>query len=71
MKGVELNIDFLPNLSTDEISSIIRAFPNNVLNNLKQILPQNFLKEIFSLLSLVDKRQVICLRQMKLELLSI
>ncbi|MDB9676114.1 NAD(P)/FAD-dependent oxidoreductase [Clostridioides difficile] len=54
---VELNIDFLPNLSTDEISSIIRAFPNkNVLNNLKQILPQNFLKEIFSLLSLVDKK---------------
>ena len=54
---VELNIDFLPNLSTDEISSIIRAFPNkNVLNNLKQILPQNFLREIFSLLSLVDKK---------------
>lgn len=53
---VELNIDFLPNLSTDEISSIIRAFPNkNVLNNLKQILPQNFLRD-FSLLSLVDKK---------------
>ncbi|UWD47358.1 NAD(P)/FAD-dependent oxidoreductase [Clostridioides difficile] len=54
---VELNIDFLPNLDVNEISNIIREFPNkNILNNLKQILPQNFLKEIFSILSLSDKK---------------
>lgn len=54
---VELNIDFLPSLNADEISSIIREFPNkNIINNLKQILPQNFLKEILTLLSLNDKK---------------
>lgn len=54
---VELNIDFLPNISRDEISSRIRSNPNkNVINNLKGLLPQNFLKEIFELLSLTDKK---------------
>lgn len=54
---VELNIDFLPNLDVNEISNIIREFPNkNILNNLKQILPQNFLKEILYILSLSDKK---------------
>ncbi|MDB0441166.1 NAD(P)/FAD-dependent oxidoreductase [Clostridioides difficile] len=54
---VELNIDFLPNLDVSEISSIIREFPNkNILNNLKQIVPQNFLKEILLVLSLSDKK---------------
>ncbi|MCC0653552.1 NAD(P)/FAD-dependent oxidoreductase [Clostridioides sp. ES-S-0005-03] len=54
---IELNIDFLPNLDVNEISNIIREFPNkNILNNLKHILPQNFLKEILSILSLSDKK---------------
>jgi hypothetical protein len=54
---LELNIDFLPNKTNDEISSIIRENPNkNVINNLKVLLPQNFLKEIFNLLSLTDKK---------------
>ncbi|MCC0643169.1 MULTISPECIES: NAD(P)/FAD-dependent oxidoreductase [unclassified Clostridioides] len=54
---VELNIDFLPNLDVNEISNIIREIPNkNILNNLKQILPQNFLREILSILSLSDKK---------------
>lgn len=54
---VELNIDFLPSISHDEISKIIRENPNkNILNNLKGILPQNFLKEILSILSLNDKK---------------
>ncbi|MCC0637442.1 NAD(P)/FAD-dependent oxidoreductase [Clostridioides sp. ES-S-0001-02] len=54
---IELNVDFLPNLDVNEISNIIREFPNkNILNNLKQILPQNFLKEILSILSLSDKK---------------
>lgn len=54
---VELNIDFLPSISNDEISKLIRENPNkNILNNLKGILPQNFLKEILSILSLNDKK---------------
>ncbi|MEG1312340.1 MAG: NAD(P)/FAD-dependent oxidoreductase [Romboutsia sp.] len=54
---VEITIDFLPNTSSDEIVSIIRENPNkNILNNLKGILPQNFLKEILNLLNLTDKK---------------
>lgn len=54
---IEISIDFLPTISNDEISKIIRENPNkNILNNLKGILPQNFLKEILSLLNLSDKK---------------
>ncbi|RDY22563.1 NAD(P)/FAD-dependent oxidoreductase [Romboutsia maritimum] len=54
---IELNIDFLPSMSVDEISNILRKQLNkNVLNNLKGILPQNFLKSIFEILSLSDKK---------------
>ena len=54
---VEINIDFLPTISSDEISKIIRENPNkNILNNLKEILPQNFIKEILSILNLNDKK---------------
>ncbi|MGL6107052.1 NAD(P)/FAD-dependent oxidoreductase [Romboutsia sp.] len=54
---IELNIDFLPNISGEEISKTIRENPNkNVLNNLKGLLPQNFLKEVFNLLHLTDKK---------------
>ncbi|MBQ6631493.1 MAG: NAD(P)/FAD-dependent oxidoreductase [Romboutsia sp.] len=54
---LEITLDFLPNTTIDEISKVIRENPNkNVLNNLKGILPQNFLKEIFNLLGLADKK---------------
>lgn len=54
---LELNIDFLPSKTNEEISNIIRENPNkNVINNLKGLLPQNFSKEIFNLLSLTDKK---------------
>ncbi len=54
---IELNIDFLPNTNKESLSSIIRENPNkNVLNNLRGVLPQNFLKEIFTILDLVDKK---------------
>ncbi|EPZ54073.1 HI0933-like family protein [[Clostridium] sordellii ATCC 9714] len=40
--NVELSLDFLPNISKDEISKIIRENPNkNILTNLKGIVPQN------------------------------
>ncbi|GAA0863121.1 NAD(P)/FAD-dependent oxidoreductase [Paraclostridium tenue] len=54
---VEITLDFLPHSSKDEISKIIRENPNkNVLTNLKGILPQNFLKEILSLLNLSEAK---------------
>lgn len=46
-ENIELNLDFLPNSSREDISEAIREFPNrNVITNLKGILPQNFLKVI-------------------------
>lgn len=54
---LEINFDFVPNVSSEEISKVIRDNPNkNVINNLKGLLPQNFLKEIFNLLELTDKK---------------
>ena len=52
---VEVTLDFLREKSKDEISEFMRSNPNKtVLNNLKGILPQNFLKEIFDLLGLTE-----------------
>jgi len=52
---VEVTLDFLREKSKDEISEIMRVNPNKtVLNNLKGIVPQNFLKEIFNLLGLTE-----------------
>ncbi|MEN8078324.1 NAD(P)/FAD-dependent oxidoreductase [Clostridioides difficile] len=52
---VEVNLDFLKDKSKDELSQLIRSNPNKtVLNNLKGILPQNFLKVIFEVLDLSE-----------------
>ena len=52
---VEVKLDFMHDKSKEQISEIIRSNPNKtVLNNLKGMLPQNFLKEIFNLLSLTE-----------------
>lgn len=54
---VTLTIDTLPNMSKEELSSILRENPNkNAINNLKGVLPQNFLKAIFDVLNLSDKK---------------
>ena len=56
-EAVELNLDILPNISREEISKIIRENPNkNIANNLKSILPLNFLKEILDLLNLSETK---------------
>lgn len=56
---VELNIDFLPETTAEEIEGIIKENPSrNIINNLKGILPQNFLKEILIKLNLEDKKSV-------------
>ena len=52
---VEVTLDFLRDNSKDEISQIIRSNPNKtVLNNLKGVLPQNFLKVVFEMLDLTE-----------------
>jgi predicted Rossmann fold flavoprotein len=52
---VEVTLDFLRDTSKEEISEAMRINPNKtVLNNLKGLLPQNFLKEIFNLLDLTE-----------------
>ena len=54
---VELNLDILPHISREEISKVIRENPNkNIANNLKSILPLNFLKEILDLLNLTETK---------------
>lgn len=54
---VEVTLNFLPDKSKEEISNIIRNNPNkNIFNNLKGLLPQNFIKEILSLLSLSETK---------------
>lgn len=54
---VSINIDFLSNVSKDELSKIIRGNANkNILNNLKGYLPQNFIKEILSMLNLTETK---------------
>ena len=52
---VEVTLDFLKDKSKDEISQIIRSNPNKtVLNNLKGVLPQNFLKVVFEMSELTE-----------------
>lgn len=52
---VQVSLDFLRAKAKDEISELMRSNSNkSVLNNLKGILPQNFLKEIFNLLDLTE-----------------
>lgn len=52
---VEIKLDFMSDKSKEELSEIIRSNPNKTaLNNLKGILPQNFLKEIFSIIGIIE-----------------
>ena len=54
-KEVEIKLDFLPEISKNELSEIIRSNSNkSLLNNLKPYLPQNFVKEILNILSLSE-----------------
>lgn len=54
---VEVTLDFLQDKSKDEISKLIKENTNKtVLNNLKGLLPGNFLKEIAGLLNLTETK---------------
>ena len=50
---MKIRLDFLKNKSKEEISSIIRSNPNKtILNNMKGLLTQSFLKELIESLNL-------------------
>lgn len=50
---MEIRLDFLKSKSKEEISSIIRSNPNKtILNNMKGLLTQSFLKELIESLNL-------------------
>lgn len=52
---VEITLDFLKDKSKKEISKIMRSNTNKtVFNNLKGVLPQNFLKVVFEILGLSE-----------------
>ena len=52
---VEVNLNFLKDKTKEELSQLIRSNPNKtVLNNLKGILPQNFLNVVFEVLDLSE-----------------
>ena len=52
---VEITLDFLKDKSKEEISKIMRSNTNKtVFNNLKGVLPQNFLKGVFEILGLSE-----------------
>lgn len=51
---VDIKIDFLPDISKEELSKIIRGSNKSILNNLKEYLPQNFIKEILNILDLTE-----------------
>ncbi|MCF0149474.1 MAG: NAD(P)/FAD-dependent oxidoreductase [Clostridium sp.] len=51
---VDIKIDFLPDISKEELSKIIRGSNKSILNNLKEYLPQNFIKEILNILNLTE-----------------
>ena len=52
---VEITLDFLKDKSKEEISKIMRSNTNKtVFNNLKGVLPQNFLKVVFEILGIIE-----------------
>ena len=54
---VEVTLDFLQDKSKDEVSKLMKENTNKtVLNNLKGLLPGNFLKEIVGLLNLTETK---------------
>ena len=55
--NIEITLDFMQDKSKDEISNIIKENNNKtILNNLKGLLPNNFLKEIVALLNLTETK---------------
>ncbi len=69
-REVDIQIDFLPNMSKEEISNIIRSNNKSILNNLKEYLPQNFIKEILSILNLTEVKTAELRKEDELKLIE-
>ena len=55
--NIEIELDFISTMSKEELSKLIRSNPSKtIFNNIKGILPQNFLKEIVSLHNLNETK---------------
>ncbi|SHH49998.1 BaiN/RdsA family NAD(P)/FAD-dependent oxidoreductase [Tepidibacter thalassicus] len=55
-KEVDIIVDFIPDIKKEELSKLIRKNPNKAIyNNLKEILPLNFTKELLNYLSINKK----------------
>ena len=69
-REVDIQIDFLPDMSKEEISNIIRSNNKSILNNLKEYLPQNFIKEILSILNLTEVKTAELRKEDELKLIE-
>lgn len=69
-REVEINIDLLPEISKEELSQIIRGSNKSILNNLKEYLPQNFIKEILNILQLTEVKVSELKKEDELKLIS-
>lgn len=69
-REVEINIDFLPEISKEELSQIIRGSNKSILNSLKEYLPQNFIKEILNILELTEVKVSELKKEDELKLIS-
>lgn len=56
-QNIELVLDLIPNISKEKLSNMLKSsISKNVQNNLKGILTQNFIKQVFCNLGINDKK---------------
>lgn len=68
---LEITLDFLQDKSKDDISKIIKSNPSKlIINNLKGLLPQNFIKEIINILELEETKPTDLKKEDELKLIS-
>ena len=59
LKGeeVEITLDFLSDMSKEEVAKVIKSNPSkNIINNMKGLLAQNFIKEVLTLTDTLETK---------------
>ena len=59
LKGeeVEITLDFLSDMSKEEVANVIKSNPSkNIINNMKGLLAQNFIKEVLTLTDTLETK---------------
>ena len=59
LKGeeVEITLDFLSDMSKDDVAKVIKSNPSkNIINNMKGLLAQNFIKEVLTLTGTLETK---------------